>query len=261
VTRKLPLAIVSLSLLLILLVRASNGAMCNPFLDYQSLGTWVAAAFSLFALSFLYGDNPFYRFTEHVFVGVAAAYWMVMGFWKTIVPKLLAVVAPEIPVRLFHMDFPLQVDLERRLFYAVPLLLGILLLARLHPDGRHFGAWTLAFVAGTTAGLRLVGYLDAGFMAQIANSIVPLVAHADGDGGSIDVAATLNAILLVGGVVCCLVYFHFSRQGRVLEGTARLGLWILMVTFGASFGFTVMGRIALLVGRMEFLLHDWLGLT
>jgi hypothetical protein len=31
-----------------------------------------------------------------------------------------------------------------------------------------------------------------------------------------------------------------------------------MVTFGAGFGYTVMGRIALLVGRVEFMLVDWL---
>jgi hypothetical protein len=33
-----------------------------------------------------------------------------------------------------------------------------------------------------------------------------------------------------------------------------------MVTFGASFGYTVMGRISLLVGRLTFLFQDWLGL-
>jgi len=33
-----------------------------------------------------------------------------------------------------------------------------------------------------------------------------------------------------------------------------------MITFGAAFGYTVMGRIALLAGRLEFLLNDWLWL-
>jgi hypothetical protein len=34
-----------------------------------------------------------------------------------------------------------------------------------------------------------------------------------------------------------------------------------MITFGAAFGFTVMGRITLLVGRFDFLFNDWLGLS
>jgi hypothetical protein len=33
-----------------------------------------------------------------------------------------------------------------------------------------------------------------------------------------------------------------------------------MVTFGASFGYTVMARISLLTGRVQYLLRDWLGL-
>jgi hypothetical protein len=34
-----------------------------------------------------------------------------------------------------------------------------------------------------------------------------------------------------------------------------------MVTFGASFGYTVMARISLLTGRVLFLIDDWLGLV
>jgi hypothetical protein len=44
----------------------------------------------------------------------------------------------------------------------------------------------------------------------------------------------------------------------VVGGAARVGVWYLMITFGAAFGFTVMGRIALLADRVEFLLDDWL---
>jgi hypothetical protein len=33
-----------------------------------------------------------------------------------------------------------------------------------------------------------------------------------------------------------------------------------MVAFGAGFGYTVMARISLLIGRMSFLLGDWLGI-
>ena len=31
-----------------------------------------------------------------------------------------------------------------------------------------------------------------------------------------------------------------------------------MLSFGASFGYTVMARISLVIGRMQFLLFDWL---
>ncbi len=63
------------------------------------------------------------------------------------------------------------------------------------------------------------------------------------------------------GVLACLVYFFFSIEHKGAVGhTARVGIWFLMITFGAAFGYTVMGRIALLAIRLEFLFDDWLWL-
>jgi hypothetical protein len=58
-----------------------------------------------------------------------------------------------------------------------------------------------------------------------------------------------------------LVYFFFSKEHKgVFGGTAKVGIFFLMVTFGASFGYTVMSRMSLLIGRIDFLFGDWLGL-
>ncbi|MBT5714752.1 hypothetical protein HOI71_27140, partial [Candidatus Poribacteria bacterium] len=40
----------------------------------QEIGIWIAAALTLCLYSFLYRDNPFYKFAEHLFVGVAQGY-------------------------------------------------------------------------------------------------------------------------------------------------------------------------------------------
>jgi len=37
-----------------------------------TIGTWVAAFLTLSIFSFLYKDNPFYKFAEHLMVGVSA---------------------------------------------------------------------------------------------------------------------------------------------------------------------------------------------
>ena len=47
-----------------------------------SLEVWIGAALTLMVLSFLWRDNPFYKFAEHLFVGVSAGYWMVVGWWR-----------------------------------------------------------------------------------------------------------------------------------------------------------------------------------
>jgi hypothetical protein len=78
------------------------------------------------------------------------------------------------------------------------------------------------------------------------------------------VVSFFNAIavpVVVVGVITGLVYFFFSREHKgVFGGLAKTGVWFLMIAFGASFGYTVMARISLLIGRVYFLLHNWLQL-
>ncbi|MEA3409021.1 MAG: hypothetical protein U9Q95_01595, partial [Candidatus Eisenbacteria bacterium] len=72
---------------------------------------------------------------------------------------------------------------------------------------------------------------------------------------------SLTNILLVIGLLGTLSYFFFSMKHKgLLGGLARAGIVFLMVGFGASFGYTVMSRFSLLIGRVSFLLHDWLHL-
>jgi len=56
-------------------------------------------------------------------------------------------------------------------------------------------------------------------------------------------------ILVVIGVFCVLLHFFFARLGPTLMAMSRVGVVFLMAIFGASFGFTVPGRITLLIGR------------
>ena len=69
----------------------------------------------------------------------------------------------------------------------------------------------------------------------------------------------VNSALILIGFITVLSYFFFSAAHRGLHGlSARIGIWFLMVAFGASFGYTVMARVSLLIARMQFLLRDWL---
>jgi hypothetical protein len=215
----------------------------------------VAALFTIFIFSFLYKDNPFYKVAESVVIGVSAAYWMVVGFWTTIIPNLFGKLMPGW-IKSWAMP-----DLagERELIYIVPLILGIMLLWRLSPKAGWISRWPLAFIIGTTAGIRLLGFLHADFLSQTRNSIVSI--HGVDASGGFDFWLSVRMLTIVIGVLCGLVYFFFSIEHKGFVGkTARVGIWFLMVTFGAAFGYTVMGRIALLAIRLEFLMDDWLWL-
>lgn len=220
----------------------------------RTAGNWLAALFTLCILSFLYGDNPLYKLAEAVFVGVSAAYWMVVGFWTGIVQNLFSKLAPDLIRSSLLPGLP--ESQEQELIYLFPLLLSVLMLMRLSPVGGWVSRWALAFFIGATAGIRLLGYLQSDFLRQIQSTILPLVVV--GSQG-FDFSASLQNLTIVVGVLSCLTYFFFSIEHKgAVGGVSRLGIWFLMITFGAGFGYTVMGRIALMAQRLEFLADDWL---
>jgi hypothetical protein len=61
------------------------------------------------------------------------------------------------------------------------------------------------------------------------------------------------------GVITVLFYFFYSiEHKKSLKGVAKTGMIYLMVYFGTSFGYTVMARLSLAIGRMRFIVDDWL---
>ncbi len=71
-------------------------------------------------------------------------------------------------------------------------------------------------------------------------------------------AAGISGLIMVVAVITTLCYFYFSKEHKGALGTAgRAGIYFLMIAFGAGFGNTVMARISLLIGRMQFLFYDW----
>ena len=78
--------------------------------------------------------------------------------------------------------------------------------------------------------------------------------------GSEGLGTLLLSIIMIVGVISTLIYFYYSKEHKgVLGVTARVGIWFIMISFGAHFGFTVMGRVSLLIGRVRFLIEDWIG--
>ncbi len=224
----------------------------------RTIGIWVAAGMTLCVFSFLYRDNPLYKLAESTVVGVSAAYWMVVGFWTTLIPNLFGVLSPAW-IQSWAQPGLSPVYVEYWELSFIPLILSGMLLWRLMPVGGWVSRWPLAFIIGATAGIRLIGFLQADFLSQINNSILPLIVM--NSEGQFQPWDTLKNLLIINSILACLVYFFFSFEHTGVVGKiSRVGIWVLMITFGAAFGYTVMGRIALLAIRFEFLFDDWLWL-
>jgi hypothetical protein len=227
----------------------------------------MAAFLTLSIMSFLYKDNPFYKFAEHLFVGMSAAYWMCQGFWSTIVGNLI----PRLSEGAADFFLVPHIPWDYNFIFWIPVILGLLLLMRLSPKAGWISRWSLAFIVGTTAGLNFVRYLRSDFIKQVGATFMPLLVDWNGFGSffsNLNLSISGQFVLILSnwvifiGVLCGLVYFYFSKEHTGMFGRAsRVGIWVLMITFGAGFGYTVMGRISLLVGRLTFLFRDWLGMT
>jgi hypothetical protein len=204
----------------------------------EVLGATLAGILTLAIFSFLYKDNAFYRFAEHLFVGVAAGYYVAIQFRNVFLPNLWE---------------PLKAG---DLWSYVPLVLGLLLFARLVPKTAWLSRWPMGAMIGAYAGLSLIGFLQGDLIEQVRANLLSLnVRDAAGDYMAY---ANFNNYLLIVGVLSTLVYFFFSLEHKGAVGViSKIGIYFLMISFGASYGFTVMARISLLIGRLEFLFNDW----
>lgn len=199
----------------------------------EFIGLWIAGFLTLAIFSFLYRDNVFYKIAEAVYVGISAGYIMVQSWHDVVIPNLL------IPLKSGNW------------LYIIPAALSLFMLAQLIPKIRWIGRISIAFVVGTGAGYGFVTYLKSNLFEQVHSAIYPL--------WSGNIWTSLGGVVLLIGTVTGIFYFFFSLEHKgVLRIGARVGMMFLMITFGASFGYTVMARISLLIGRIYFILHDWL---
>ena len=212
------------------------------------LGIWVGAVLTLFVFSYLLGDNPLFRLAQAVFVGVAVGYAVNVAVYLVLLPRLLE---------------PLALDFEQGWPLFIPLILGLLLLLKVRAAWAPLGNISIAFLFGVGAALAIGGALNGLLVPQVAATVLSVSPLQSLD-------TFIGNCLLVFGTIGALLSFRFviaQRQlmGRGLEvlarGWARAGKWFIMIAFGAIFADTAVSRISILVRRVYFLLHDWLGLV
>jgi len=206
---------------------------------FTHLGVWLGALFTFAIFSFLYKDNPFYKIAEQLFVGLSAGYWFVYTIYFILIPNLFD---------------PLSQDLAHNWIKLIPAILGIMMLMRLIPSQEWISRFPIALIIGTTSGVFFMRYLKSDVLNQLtATMINPFTGNHWGE--------IIGSILLILGTLSGVIYFYFSKKHEGSFGVvAKAGIYFLMVSFGAAFGYTAMARISLLIGRLQFLLGDWLGI-
>ncbi len=117
-----------------------------------------------------------------------------------------------------------------------------MLLMKLIPNFSWLARWPLSFMVGIASGLGIVLTMEALVLKQIDATVMNLLVR------------NLHRIHQLGINRTTLVDFHWSmlrtdlfyfskeHKGYFFGPVSRIGIYVLMMAFGAAFGYTVMAR-------------------
>ncbi len=202
---------------------------------------WLMGIGMLAIFSFVYKENPGYRLAEHIYVGAAAGYTIVVNYGNIVDRGL----KPLFSQGAYNL--------------IIPLAFGLLLYARFFKNIAWLSRWSIAFLLGIGVGVSTFGQVNSVIIAQVRASMMTLMVR--DSAGAFLLGRSINNWIMVFGTLSVLLYFFFSveQKGIVKQG-AIFGRAIMMITFGVAFGNVVMGRISLLLGSLETIFGTWLGL-
>lgn len=232
--------------------------------EMDLLGGWLICFLTLSVFSFLYKDNPFYKIAEHTFVGAGTAFFALQYYSEGILEPLYEHIhhAMRLPVGELMQLGGYGVDPTYAIiFRSVAVLFSIFLLSRMVFPNGWAPRWPLAIMVGVYAALKLTGETQSKLVLQVASAMQPLtnpdkMAWSDNWVAveETQVFYTFANTVLVVGLICALAHFIFTyKRTKFLGGVSRVGIIVLMITFGSMFGFTVLGRYALLIERVDTL--------
>lgn len=262
-------------------------AVISALGHYQNLlELWLAAVATIGIYSFLYRDNKFYRILLHIILGLGVGYGFMITWLQTLGPlwwdPMLKGYAAIHVKQLVNGSFVYHTDIGHWIHSGgawaaiYGTILGILGTFWYFQFSRK-NLWISRIVIGMTMGAAAGMVFQGQFMLnmpQMTDSFRPLLATGPTPKGQYGepllraglqhfnmaaLAQSFNNILYIAVIVGVMVYFFFSfsHDKKAIAGTAKFGRWMLMITFGAFFGNTVMTRMGVFLQRLQFLTEEW----
>ncbi|MCS6961414.1 MAG: hypothetical protein NZT61_02775 [Deltaproteobacteria bacterium] len=209
----------------------------------------VAGFGTLAVYTYLIGENRFYRFFEHLFIGVAAGYLPYFLISNFLWPKALA--------PLLGFDILLAESYEenqaRKILVALSLVIGLFFYVEYFSKRL---AWAtkiaLTIVLASSAGLAIKGAFNE-LIPQLNSSLKPIISET--------LKESFSNFVFLTSLFFAFAYFIFSfntERTRFSKFILVVSKAFLMICFGAFFGSTVSARLSILIERIDFLKNQWL---
>lgn len=201
------------------------------------IGILLGFTFTIFVLSYAWGDNPFFRLSIHIFVGVAAGYATIVTVYNIILPYLIV---------------PLVGDDHGKMILALIYLIpSALVLCKISPRLAKLGNPAMAMLVGIGAASAIGGAVIGTLQPQLSASINLFGTH-----------TSINAAIILLGTLTTLIYFQFSTRGKDghpsqqaqwIEGLGWIGQIFIAITFGSLFAGVYLAALTALIERFSFL--------
>jgi uncharacterized membrane protein YuzA (DUF378 family) len=202
---------------------------------------WIMGLSMVGIFSFIFKENATYRALEHIYVGLAAGYAVSVAFGN-----------------IYDRAWTPLVK-NGQYVWLIPIVLGLMLYTRFFRSVSWVSRWPMAFIVGIGTGLSIFGVINTQLIGQTRAAMISLIVK--DKAGAIILSRSINNAVMVAGVICVISYFFFSwKQTESLRKVSAVGRVYMMIAFGVAFGNVVMGRISLLLGAIETIFGNWLGM-
>lgn len=209
----------------------------NAMFDIEVIGMIVGAVLTLMIFSYIFTDNFLYRWALALLVGSSVGY-------------ALGVAIRFVLLEWFELALGKE-SMYERLFYFIPLLLGILLLLKGFAPSKFLGR--IAVLGNISMGYLIGVGAAIAISGAVLGTIIPQVWAT---GQSLKFSTFLTGVLVVTGTVTSLLVF--SPRLRTNAGEARplmvwpqrLGRLFIVIALATAFAGTLTSALTTLMLRI-----------
>lgn len=220
--------------------------MFDPSGPVSAVSTLLGFIFTIMVLSYVIGDNPFFRAAVNIFIGVSVGYILSVAWHQVIWPLL---------IQPIFSGAVLQDPLQALKIF--PLIGALLLLMKTFPRLSVLGQLPMAYLVGVGAAVAVGGAILGTLLPQIQATIDIFDLRTARLG---PFYALFSGILIFVGVLGTLAYFHFGarklddgsvQRNAVIQALTRIGRFYIAISFGVLFAGVYVAALTAFISRVD----------
>lgn len=223
----------------------------------EPIGLIIGFLLTVMVLSYIIGDNFFFRLATHIFIGVSSGYAAVLIIYNVLWYQVLVPLFETLTTRKVN-------NLATYLVVVIPaVILGLWMLTKASPRLARWGTPVLAFLTGVGAATVIAGAIRGTIIPQAGATVNMLNIHSSPAELNKLVGWFINGLIILVGTVTTLIYFHFGirrqeegvpvQRSVFMEYLSTVGQGFIIVTMAVLFTGVYIAALTALIDRIRYL--------